>query len=478
MVSAAHAHRLAAEFIERLDGANVEGRAAAVDPVEELCRLATSSDLEQARRGTDALFRGIVEPLGDRFDPRLCDAYIELFSEVIDFCRRLPDGRTLDRKLSDFGLNDRQDLRRRADRVRRPSAFDLDQTARPRRIFVLSRVTLGADVAVTSVVPAKMKRFAPDAEIVLIGGPKTASFFASDSRVSHLPIDYRREGTLLDRLNAWITLTDTLGAEIDGLAEDEFLIVDPDSRLTQLGLLPLTRDDAGYCFLETRSFGSEESGPDAPSANPTGASSLPELTGLRLQTLFGKDTEPVYPYVSLAARDRGLGLSVREACGPRLAAVNLGVGSNEAKRLDDEFERELTGSLVGKGYRVLLDRGTGEEELARIRRLESSLIGRGLSVSRIRRDRIQPADVMSWEGSLSAFAGLISASALYVGYDSAGGHLAAALGVPAITVFAGAPNLRMRERWSPWGPSRTDVVDVGPEEEAAGVLHRVEELVP
>ena len=478
MVPTAKARQLAAEYMERLDRAERRNPNEAGGPIEELCRWATSSYPEHERSGSEALFRGIVEPLADRFEPRLCDAYVELFTEVIDFCRGLPAGHALDRKLSDFELNNLEDLRRRASRVRRPAPYNLDQAVRPRRIFVLSRITLGADIAVTSVVLAKMKQFAPDAEIKLIGGPKTASFFAADNRIGRLPIDYRRGGTLLARLEAWIALTDAVGAEIEGLGEDEFLIVDPDSRLTQLGLLPLTRDDAGYCFLETRSLGSEESGPNAPSANPTGASSLPELTGLRLQTLFGEDSEPVYPYVSLAARDRGLGLSVREACGPRLAAVNLGVGSNEAKRLDDEFERELIGSLVGKGYRVLLDRGTGEEELARIRRLESSLIGRGLSVSRIRRDRIEPADVMSWEGSLSAFAGLISASALYVGYDSAGGHLAAALGVPAITVFAGAPNLRMRERWSPWGRSRADVVEVGPEEEADSVLRRVEELVP
>ena len=54
------------------------------------------------------------------------------------------------------------------------------------------------------------------------------------------------------------------------------------------------------------------------------------------------------------------------------------------------------------------------------------------------------ANVITWEGSLSGLAGLIGVADLYVGYDSAGGHLAAALGVPAISLFAGAASARMR----------------------------------
>ena len=93
-------------------------------------------------------------------------------------------------------------------------------------------------------------------------------------------------------------------------------------------------------------------------------------------------------------------------------------------------------------------------------------------------DRIEAADVMTWQGSLSAFAGITAAADLYIGYDSAGGHLAAALRVPVISVFAGAPNDRMRERWSPRGPARADVIAVEQGEIADAVLGRVEELLP
>jgi ADP-heptose:LPS heptosyltransferase len=56
-----------------------------------------------------------------------------------------------------------------------------------------------------------------------------------------------------------------------------------------------------------------------------------------------------------------------------------------------------------------------------------------------------------WNGSFAGFANWIAGSRLYVGYDSAGQHVAAACGVPLISVFAGFPCPRMFERWRPGG---------------------------
>jgi ADP-heptose:LPS heptosyltransferase len=85
--------------------------------------------------------------------------------------------------------------------------------------------------------------------------------------------------------------------------------------------------------------------------------------------------------------------------------------------------------------------------------------------------------VIIWEGNLSGLAGLIGAADLYEGYDSAGGHLAAALGVPANSIFAGACSARMRERWSPWGriPARVIAVEGGADPRQ--ILRQVQEQV-
>src|SRR6202040_3468360 len=84
---------------------------------------------------TSALFGIVVERLSDLFEPRLCDAYAELFSEIIGHV--LPDDL--------HGPH----LVARYQRIRRVMPIQFGQA---RNVFVLSRVTLGADVAVTSIV--------------------------------------------------------------------------------------------------------------------------------------------------------------------------------------------------------------------------------------------------------------------------------------------------------------------------------------
>ena len=65
-----------------------------------------------------------------------------------------------------------------------------------------------------------------------------------------------------------------------------------------------------------------------------------------------------------------------------------------------------------------------------------------------------------WSGRIGLFAALISESDLYIGYDSAGQHIAAAAGVACIDVFAGFSSPRMLDRWRPAGPGASRVIAV------------------
>ena len=91
--------------------------------------------------------------------------------------------------------------------------------------------------------------------------------------------------------------------------------------------------------------------------------------------------------------------------------------------------------LAQRGLPIWIDKGAGGEEAERVER----------AVAR------SGADVRFWEGSFAGFAAIIAGSALYVGYDSAGQHVAAACGVPLISIFAGFPAPRMFDRWRPVG---------------------------
>jgi ADP-heptose:LPS heptosyltransferase len=261
-----------------------------------------------------------------------------------------------------------------------------------------------------------------------------------------------------------MVLCESVSQRLKGLTPDEYVIVDPDSRLTQLGMLPLVSGDSGYYFFESRSY-------SLPAVEP-----LSLLAGCWLDEVFGfaqpltrqavrkpfrRDESPgyrpEYPYVALPADDVARGKSFRTLIEGRLAAVNLGIGGNAEKRIDDPFEADLLAALLHEGYTLVLDRGAGEEELARTERLKAELRGRGKVVKDVPPTATPaapddtPADAYVWEGSLSGFGGLIAQADLYCGYDSAGGHLAAAMGAPVITLFTDAQRPKFIQRWTPWG---------------------------
>jgi len=354
-----------------------------------------------------ALFGILVEGLADRFEPALGDIYARLFSQAV---ARVAPG------------VDAASLVARYERVRRPRPI----AGEPRRVLVLSRVTLGADVAVTSVLMAAAQQRFPDAEVVFVGPHKNFELFAADARLGHAPIAYQRGG-LAQRLAVWEELK-ALAAAPDSV------VIDPDSRLTQLGLLPVGAEDR-YHLFESRAYGAATS------------CALPELASAWAVETFG--VPGMKPYVALAG--------VRQPS-PGIA-VSLGVGKNPSKRVPDPFEERLLRLLAAGGLPMTIDRGAGGEEAQRVERA-------------VERSGTRPA---MWDGSFAGFAAIIAASTLYVGYDSAGGHVAAACGVPLISIFAGHPVPRMFDRWRPVG-ERAAVIRVD-QPAPLEVLARVQQAV-
>ena len=325
-------------------------------------------------------FRDVVEPLADRFEPALCDEYVRVFAPLIESA--CPDLR---------GLAERYERIRRA----RPIAHE------PKRVFVLSRVTIGADVAVTSIILDAAKKRWPAAELVFVGPAKNHELFVADPRIQHRAVRYPRAGTLEERLAVRQSLR---------FEDRDSIVIDPDSRLTQLGLIPVCPDDR-YYFFESRSYGGDS------------ADSLVALTKRWAAEIIG--VADVHAFIAAPP-----------APAKPDVTVSLGVGENPAKRLADPFEAGLLRLLVSRYENVLVDSGGGGEEAERVR---AAVAASG------NRARI-------FTGSFAEFAAHIARSRLYVGYDSAGGHVAAACGTPLVSIFAGFPSERMLHRWRPDGP--------------------------
>jgi ADP-heptose:LPS heptosyltransferase len=335
-----------------------------------------------------ALFSLLAEGLSDRFEPGLSEPYAELFAEVIAAVR--PEFKPAD-------------LVERYRRVSRPRRCDRD----PQTVYVLSRVTLGADIAIASVLLDGLKRRFPAAHIVFAAPPKSYELFSGDRRIEHLPVIYGRGASLRDRIGV-----------LPFLSDPESIVVDPDSRITQLGLLPVCPEE-NYYFLESRTYGGD------------GDASLGCLARRWVSETFGVEDAAAY----LAPAER-----------PAVAtgiALSLGVGGNSAKLLPPPFESHLLRRLIELDT-VIVDAGAGGEEAERVARAVSGL------------------PVAIWKGSFAGFASILSRSRLYIGYDSAGQHAAAAAGVPLVTVFAGAPCDRFRNRWRPTGHAAVEVIRPDP----------------
>ena len=357
-----------------------------------------------AESGNQALFRIVVERLGDLFEPRLCSVYAGLFSEVI--ARRIPSLHA-------------GHLAARYQRVRIPRKLDRDP-AGIRHVFVLSRVTLGADVAITSIMLDAARQRFPNAQIHFVGPRKSWELFAGDQRLRHIPIGYGRTGALDTRLVIWTTLR-------EDVCLPDSIVIDPDSRLTQLGLLPICPEES-YYFFESRSYGGD------------GSDSLSMLARRWVAETFG--AADARPYIKT-------GLDAAEFA----TTVSFGVGENPSKRLADPFEEELLKHLPRP---VLVDRGAGGEEAERVERAVARA-GSGIAM---------------WDGSFAGFAAHIEKSKLYVGYDSAGGHVAAACAVPLISIFAGFASERMLQRWRPTGVGPIHIVRPDRGEDVTGSVRR------
>jgi hypothetical protein len=385
------------------------GREPDAERVAQLTALALDADEAVALIASRQLFGALVEGLADRFEPALCDAYARLFSQVV--AQAMPGlGSAAAAARYNFGSAALGARYKEVRRVR-PPVFE------PTDVYVLSRVTLGADIAVTSILMDGARQRFPKARL-WFAGPRKAWELFEGSSWSFLEVAYGRTAMLRDRLVAFEPLRNALDRR-------GVLLLDPDSRLTQLGILPVCAPEAHHLF-ESRGFGGDS---DA---------TLPALARQWVrQTLGVENAEPwFHPKLS------------HTLPGHKVAAVSFGIGENPAKRVAGPFEEQTLRYLLESGWQVLLDTGVpGGEEDRRVRATVARLGAAGQSIA-------------LHEGSFASFAAFIAGASLYVGYDSAGQHVAAAMNVPLVSVFGGFSCERMLQRWMPDGPGAKRVIAV------------------
>jgi ADP-heptose:LPS heptosyltransferase len=426
------------------------------DYIDLLCEMATiSRDPGLNSVAARALFSIIIESLCDDFEELQTETYNRVMTQVITFCRKLSAGKELDRSLNDFQIYSRKDLLERIKTVRM-EAKALSRHRDIRKILLLSRVTIGADVAVNSIIIQRLAELYPKAEIVLIGGGKLDEIYGGNPRIRFQNAEYEKNGGLLERLSNWQLVLNIIQQELASCPLDNTILVDPDSRLSQLGVLPIIPPDH-YYFFDSRS-----------GVSFAGNMSMAQLTNAWLDKATGVD-DFRYPGVWLLPgpmqKSAGLYNRLKDNGTRRVIAINYGVGGNPRKKVGRLLEQELLLSLLQEPNTVIvLDKGLGEKELQYSNSLLDAVKQKGHPIE----DAVFAAEfdsdissgVIGLQTRIGEIAAIIAKCDEYIGYDSACQHIAAALQTPCLTIFAGSNNMRFIRRWSAFGANSCQIVHV------------------
>jgi len=260
----------------------------------------------------------------------------------------------------------------------------------------------------------------------------------------------------LKRLSSWHAALKIIREETASCPADETVLMDPDSRLSQLGVLPLFPLNR-YFFFDSRSD---------TSLNKT--LSMAELTNAWLDKILD-DKNFCYPevwiaksYVAMATHFCNM---LRNQGAERIIVANFGVGANPRKRVGRRLEEELLLTLLQEPKSIiLLDKGFGDEESDYTNTVMNTIKGHGhpvVNASLGSGDNVNfPRGLIGIQSGIGEIAALIAKSDEFIGYDSACQHIAAALGTPCITIFAGSNNMRFIRRWSAYGQKSSHIVHV------------------
>ncbi len=423
--------------------------------IDLLCEMATFySKAELNNLASTALFEIIVEKLCDDFEDLPVEVYSRVMCQVVSYCRTVPPGKGLDAKLTGFGIVSPEELYRRAVATH-TRQYRRDPGEVPSRIVLLSRVTIGADVAILSVMVQRLRRLFPETDMVIVGSRKLEGLFGGNPDLRILELGYARRGGLFERFASWHATLDILRDEFaDG--EENVLVIDPDSRISQLGVLPMMHAD-NYLFFNTRDHVLTANG-----------HCMAEWTNEWINSVFGVPdfayptiwTPPVLTTTAKAKID-----ALRAAGARHVVAMNLGVGQNPRKRVGLEFEKRLVRALVTiPGTVVVLDRGFGADEQERSALLLADTREQGfpgVETSFAATDSPTLAHgVIAIECGIGAMGAMIAQCDEYIGYDSACQHIAAAVRTPTLTIFAGSNNKNFIRRWSACGQTDCRIVHV------------------
>ena len=400
-------------------------------------------DDELRSAGITHLFRDLVEACNDRLDEDGRNAYAAFFPLIVwEVVKR---HERLRQRFESFGLATITECIKRyhGQRQRTKSGFvslpDLVD-----KVVVLSRVTIGADVLLTSILCQRLHQAFPAAEIIVLGDNKLRGLLGGLPQVTVESLKYTRRGALGSRLDSWLTVLDEL------VSIEPDLVISPDSRLDQLGIMPLMEGELSYLLWENT---------QSNTSDPKSLGYLLDQWAVRVLALEDdRFCPPRVAFDSHYEQQAQQWTSTFEGQKDQrpLLAVKFDHGGNPDKALPKSTEIALLQLALVHGWRIILDAGFGEDELTNSEFLAAKC---SQNVTHITEKVFQKDssimseswDILRFEGSIAGWAALLSACHAAVSYDSVGHHLAGALEIPLLSLFTGHHDDMFPIAWAPQG---------------------------
>jgi len=415
--------------------------------IDELCRLALSEDESSAAAGVKALYGSIVEGLCDDFSERGVSLCNQVLLRLIFTLIRQGKAPGIEKLLQETGPSVPQALLQRYAELRRASLSPLPEA--PQCFLVLSRVSIGADILITSIIVQRLRTSFPESEVVLLGPAHLSQLFSEQPRIGCLPIRYERNGSLLERIGVSARVRAVILGQCRLFGAPNVVLVDPDSRLSQLGLMPLLPLSQSRYFCSRQEQGT------------TDRSSLAQICNRWLDRWTGNEGDAVYPRVFFSLANRRAAADFAQQLRrhrKHFVVINLGVGRNERKRIGGFFEEHLLLELLQRpDLLVVLDSGSSPAGAKRAERLMEKAAERGYKTILYKEEELTSGglrtpirhELVGIKSSIGLLGALIAEADCFFGYDSSCQHLACACSTPGVELFAGHPSERFLNRWQP-----------------------------
>lgn len=414
-----------------------------------------------------------VEPLKDSFGKDEGEFYAGVFAELI--VAAAGKSNKIKEWLAQIKIDSRapeEDLvERHIALLKQKSPLSNEQTKKIRKVIILSRATIGADSLVSSLLVRRVIREFRNADVIFVDAAGIGNQLLSvpglisvsqfiDQMEEVVSLRWNRNGfSILEGLEYSVDLYNYIKIITQGFQQYEYILLDPDSRLSQTGMMPLIHPGSHY-FIDTSVTDSEK--------KENNIKSLGEICSSYLNHILGGYSDN-YPRLEIRKNCfddvRGIFKSLA-LTGKTVVTVHFGA-EPESKFLSLDFEKSLILKLLELRVIPVLVRSPKESEEEKIRYHVKEIKAEGRKVTELtliggeyKVDGAQAADIYTFKGDIGIFAALVKRSNLYIGYDSLGQHIAAASGTPTITVFAGHINQAFLKRWTPFGEGQITIIEI------------------